>query len=113
MANEMFILTFWVDGVPQPVAMRYLDRDRALDVLRVFREAPSGTIDLTDDFELRASLPRSRTLVVSYTDLAKDVEAQIEIQVVQQRANASLQTRLRADPVLGLHGTSGLVCGQL
>lgn len=111
----MFILTFWVDGVPQPVTMRFLDRDKALGVLEAFRAAPAGTVDLTDDFESRASLPRSRTLVAIYTDLTKDVEAQIEIQVTQQRANASLQTRLQADPVLGLHSKmagSGLVRAQ-
>ena len=109
----MFILTFWVDGVPQPVAMRYLDRDKALGVLQQFRETPAGTsVDLQDDFEARVTLPRSRTLLPVYTDVSRDVEAQIEIQIVQQRANASLQTRLQSDPVLGLHaklGNSGLV----
>jgi hypothetical protein len=116
----MFILTFWIDGVAQPVAMRYVDRDKALAVLQQFRETPAGTsVDLQDDFEARVTLPRSRTLLPVYTDLAKDIEAQIEIQVVQQRANASLQTRLQSDEVLKLHGNmagqrggSGLVRAQ-
>lgn len=108
----MFILTFWVDGVPQPVAMRYTDREKALKVYSGFIESAAGTTsEMTDDFDSRASLPRSRTLVSIFTDITKDVEAQIEISVQQQRANASLQSRLQSDPVIGLHNNrpSGLV----
>lgn len=112
----MFILTFWVKDVPQPVVMRYTDRDRALHVLQEFRSAPiPGTVDLTDDFEARASLPRGLTLLPIYTDVAKDIEAQIEIQLAQQRANASLQTRMQTDPALKLHNgllRPGLVLPQ-
>jgi hypothetical protein len=100
----MFILTFWIDGVPQPAVARFNDSERALAVLKTFREAMAGTsVDVADDYASRFTLPRSRTLLPIYTDVARDIEAQLEIQVAQQRAQASLQTRLSADPVLGLH----------
>lgn len=89
----MHILTFWVEGVPQPVVMRYRDVDRALGVLKAFRDVERGTVDLLDDFAAQASVPRSRTLVVMYVDLERDVEAQIAMQAEHNHASSATQQR--------------------
>lgn len=110
----MYLLTFWVEHVPQPFQLRYSDQARALAALTAARDAPSGTsLDMSDDFGAQITIPRSRTFGMVFTDLARDIEAQSEIQVIQHRAQVALQAKVASDPVVGLHqNRPGLVRAQ-
>lgn len=110
----MYLLTFWVEHVPQPFQLRFTDLDRAMAVLTGFRETTAGReLDMIDDFNCHITIPRSRTFGIAFTDVSRDIEAQSEIQLIQHRAQVALQAKVASDPVVGLHqNRPGLVRAQ-
>ena len=108
----MFVITLFVDGVPQPYGMRFKDEDKAREVfdgIVAAREAPNGAehfLTVTDDYGQVVHLPRSRLLVPMFLPIAGDVEARGDVEIAQARAAAMAQRKANADPVLMLHHTA-------
>jgi hypothetical protein len=99
----MHILMLHVEGLPNPLGLRYQNADKALATLEGLRNAQAGTtVDLVDDYGQHVSVPRARLIVPQVFDLARDLDAKSDIAVIEARAQQRLQTTVRNDPVLGL-----------
>ncbi len=98
----MFILMLHVDGIATPFGLRF--REAPMEMLKEIRERVLGahTLDLSDDYGQHISVPSVRLLVPQVIDVAKDMAAQGEMALLQQRAQARMQSAVTNDPVMAL-----------
>ena len=91
----MHIVLIHIEGLSNPVALRFDDRERA--------EATSALGPVTDDYGQSVTVAPEHVRAVCVMDVERDLEAQMEMQRIQARANS----RFAADPAMSLHAARG------
>ena len=93
----MYMIILHVDGVASPFALRWLDQAKAgsawADVLGADW---ADTVRLEDEFGQVVTLTKSMIRVPQFMDVARDLEAQGQLAVMQNRAQQAAQARAGA-----------------
>lgn len=104
----MHLITLWVEGYPAPFVLRFKgwgDREAAL--LEGIRGAPAGnSLDLVDDYGKEVTVPRSRVWVIEHVPLEADADAQVDLQIMQRKAQMRGEHRVAGDKGLQLLQTT-------